>query len=81
MDGREVEEEISKWTEEVITGCDQKGNREEKQALKKRTSRSSDLRAEAAFALIVARLNPRRELNCVVFCLMTHGCGRGGAAE
>ena len=32
MDRREVEEEISKWTEEVITGCDQKRDRKEEQA-------------------------------------------------
>ena len=42
MDGREVEEEIRKWAEEVITGCDQKRSRVEKQALKKRSSRSTD---------------------------------------
>lgn len=27
MDGREVEKDITKWTEEVITGGDQKRNR------------------------------------------------------
>lgn len=58
MDGREVEEEINKWTEEVITECDQKGNRKEKPALKKWTCRSTVQWAEAPFALIVARLNP-----------------------
>lgn len=32
MDGREVEKDITKWTEEVITGGDQKRNRKEKEA-------------------------------------------------
>lgn len=53
MDGREVEDDVIKWTVEVI-------QREiEEEALKKRTSRSADQRAEAQ------RLNPPHELYCM----------------
>lgn len=65
MDGRDIEKEISKRTEEVITGGDQKRNRKEKEAIKKWTSCCTDQRAEALFALIVARLNNPHELYCM----------------
>lgn len=62
MDGREVEKDITKWTEEVITGGDQKRNRKEKEALKKWMSCSINQQADVLFALTGVRMNPLLEL-------------------
>lgn len=67
MDGREVEEDFTKWTGEVFTGGDQKRNRKKREALKKWTSRSIYQQAKALFTLSDARLNTPHELYSMFF--------------